>query len=287
MTGLVGRLGAVLAATAAALSVAALASLAPGSPLISKCAGAGLGHAAVVLEHADGSVVTRCVSFGTATVTGQALIESSGVAWSGQTFGAYGVAVCAMDSEPLHYTTCPGQDSYWAIFVSRGGGAWQLSSIGISSLTLGDGDAEGFRYVPAAGTPASPPSPVGVCVAAASPPTATARQTATPTAAAGPATATTATAAPPATTPPTTAATTSASTAPTVEASLIAIAGATTGVVRVTSAAPASSVGPAAPGPSQSPRSGVDPGLLVAALAGGGLGGLALLRLVAARRRAP
>ena len=280
MTGLPGRLGAVLALTAAALSVAALASLAPGSPLISKCAGAGLGHAAVMVEHADGSVITRCVSFGTATVTGQALIESSGVAWSGQTFGAYGVAVCAMDSEPLHYTTCPGQDSYWAIFVSRGGGAWQLSSIGISTLTLTDGDAEGFRYVPAAGTPASPPLPAGVC-AAASPTAATARQAATPTAAAVLATATTATAAPPATTAATAAATTEASTAPTVVASLLAIAGATTGV------APASSVGPAAAGPSQSPRSGVDPGLLVAALAGGGLGGLALLRLVAARRRAP
>jgi len=283
VTGVVGRLGALLAATAVAVSVAALAALAPGSPLISKCAGAGSGHAALVVEHGDGSIVTRCVSFGTATVTGQALLESSVVAWSGQTFGGYGVAVCALDSEPLHYTTCPGQDSYWAIFVSRAGGAWQLSSIGISSLALADGDAEGFRYVPSVGTPAPPPAPAGVCAAATQSPTAatqspTAAVTARPAAASATAAAhvapTTSTAAPPKT------AAAPASIAPAGEASLVAIAGATTG------GSPASSAAPAAPGPSPSHGSGVDPGLLIAAVAGGGLGGLALLRLAAARRRA-
>jgi hypothetical protein len=266
MTGMAGRLGGVLAATVVALSVAALASLAPGSPLISKCLGAGSSQAALVVEHGDGRVVTRCVSFGSVSVTGQALLDSSGVAWSGQTFGSYGVAVCALDAEPLHYTACPGQESYWAIFVSRGGGAWQLSSIGISSLTLGAGDAEGFRYVPAAGTPAAPPSPAEVCPAAthstAAP--ATARPTAASATAVAPATA--------AYLPSTTADVASAM--PTGGASLLAIAA-------------ASASGSAAPGQDPSPGSGVDPGLLVAALAGGGLGGLALLRIAAARRRAP
>jgi hypothetical protein len=71
-----------------------------------------------------------------------------------------------------------------------------------------------------------------------------------------------------------------ASIVPADEASLVAIAGATTG------GSPASSTAPAAPGPSPSHGSGVDPGLLIAAVVGGGLGGLALLRLAAARRRA-
>ena len=98
--------------------------------------------------------------------------------------------------------------------MSRGGGAWQLSSIGISSLTLGDGDAEGFSYVPAAGNPAAPPSPQGVCATAA-----------------------------------------------------------------------AASLQPAAAPAPTDDGSGHDPGLVVAALAGGGLAGLALLRLAAGRRR--
>ena len=283
MTGAVARLGAVLALTAAALSVAALASLAPGSPLISSCAGAGSSRASLVVEHGDGSVVTRCVSFGTATVTGQALLESSGVAWSGQTYGSYGVAVCALDSEPLHYSTCPGQDSYWAIFVSRGGGAWQLSSIGISSLTLGDGDAEGFRYVPSTGNPAPPPSPSGVCAAAA--PSAT-------TVATAPAIPVPATSAPSAvarTAPSTTAS--SGPTVPTSAGLALAVAGATTdasptSAVASAPASAAASVVPFGPGSAPGDGSGLDLGLLVAAIAGGGLGGLALLRLAAARRRA-
>ena len=201
-----------LAVLLSAVILATLAPLAPLAPIVPGCAAAGSGHAALVVEHGDGSVITRCVSFGTATVTGEQLLDSSGLAWSGQGFGSYGQAVCALDSEPAHYTSCPGEDSYWAIFVSRGGGAWQPSAIGISSLTLADGDAEGFRYVPAAGNPAAPPLPAGVC--AASPPP---------------------------------------------------------------------GVSPKAPVPRSNPD--LDPGLAAAALAGGGLAGLALLRLAAIRRR--
>ena len=160
--------------------------------------------------------MTRCVAFDTSAVTGQRLLDLSGVAWSGQTFGGFGEAVCAMDSEPAHYATCPGSDSYWSVFVSRSGGTWQLTSIGISSLTLSDGDAEGFRYVPAVGDPASPPSPARVCDGVA------------------------------------------ASVAPATGSDAVA----------------------SAPGPG----SGVDLGLLAAAVVGGGLGGLALLRLAVARR---
>jgi hypothetical protein len=272
---IIGRLPAVVAAAAVALAAGALASLAPGSPLVSSCVGAGSGHAALVVQHGDGSVLTRCVSLGTATVTGEQLLNSSGVAWSGQSFGGYGQAVCALDSEPAHYTSCPGQDSYWAVFVSRGGGAWQLSSIGISSLTLADGDAEGFRYVPAVGNPAAPPSPAGVCAAAGA--------TVAPTSAGRPATAA-ATAAPVATVGATdqgssaVPAASAPATAPTGDATLAAVAGASAGA-----ASPPPVASPQAPAPASG--AGLDPGLLVAALAGGGLAGLALLRLAAGRRR--
>ncbi|MGD0121234.1 MAG: hypothetical protein ABSC46_01590 [Candidatus Limnocylindrales bacterium] len=273
----IGRLPAVVAAAAVALAAGALASLAPGSPLVSSCVGAGSGRAALIVQHGDGSVLTRCVSFGTATVTGEQLLNLSGVAWSGQSFGSYGQAVCALDSEPAHYTTCPGQESYWVIFVSRGGGAWQLSAAGISSLTLADGDAEGFHYVPAAGNPAAPPSPPGVCAAAGA--------TAAATSAGRPATAA-ATAAPVATagaTDPGSSAVAAASglaTAPTGDATLpgAAVAGGSAGA-----ASPPPGASPQAPAPASG--AGLDPGLVVAALAGGGLAGLALLRLAVGRRR--
>jgi hypothetical protein len=292
MTRWLRLLPAILAATAAATAVAALAALAPGSPLVPSCAGAGPNHAALVVEHGDGSAVTRCVAFDTASVSGEQLLNLSGVPWSGESFGSFGEAVCAVDAEPAHYSVCPGKDSYWAVFVSRGGGTWQLTSVGVSTLTLSGGDAEGLRYVPAAGSPAAPPSPVGVCGTAAATAGATAGATATVAApsaagasagAAGQATA-------------------EATRGPMASAASVPAASATGSVVQGVAAATAHPAGSASPiayvaAGNSSPAngaahdapsdggSGIDFGLLAAALTGGALGGLALLRLSAARRR--
>jgi hypothetical protein len=259
----------------AAAVLAALASLAlPVAPSVAPflanplaapaCAGAGPHHAALVVTHGDGSTVTRCVAFATASISGEQLLNASGISWSGQSFAGFGQAVCAVDREPATYATCPGKDRYWAVFVARSGGGWQLSAVGVSATTLRDGDAEGLRYVPASGTPSAPSSPRGVCPAAVAttrpgtPAAATAAATATPApsesvagATATPAVTATETPAPTEVAP--------AETAPPTEA-------------------PASS--PPKPGPS-----GPDPGSLALAGVGGGLIGLAVLRLIAAGRR--
>jgi hypothetical protein len=280
----------IFVATALATAVAALAAVAPGTPLVSSCAGAGPNHAALVVEHGDGSGVTRCVSFDVASVSGEQLLNLSGVAWSGQSFGSFGEAVCAVDAEPAHYYTCPGKDSYWAVFVSRGGSPWQLTSVGISTLTLSDGDAEGLRYVPAAGSPAAPPSPVGVCgaagataaasaavSAAVAAPTATAIATSDVTAGSGVRGGPTAPAA------PTVAAVTATGSLATGVADATGVAATTATQIAYLAANP--SLGAGVPGRDPGGNSGIDYGLLGAALTGGALGGLALLRLTAARRR--
>jgi hypothetical protein len=229
--------------------MAALVSFAPVAAVVPGCAAAGSNHAPLVVEHANGSVVTRCVAFDSGLISGEELLNRSGVAWSGQTFSGFGAAVCALDAEPERYASCPGKDHYWAVFVSRGGGPWQLANIGISALTLADGDAEGFRYVPSAGTPSAPVAP-GVC----SPPAVTATAHAGATAAA------------------------------TIDAPA--------GVTGRESPAPGvAGIAAVANPPSRpsdgSPGSGsdLDLGLLAAAVAGGGLAGLALLRLLASWMR--
>ena len=266
-----------------ALLLALLATFAPVAPAVSRCAAAGQNHASLVVEHADGSVVDRCVAFDAASISGEQLLTLSGVSWSGQTFGAFGVAVCALDAEPVRYAECPGKDYYWAVFVARTGGSWQLANVGISSLQLGVGDAVGFRYVPASGVPAAPVSATGAC------PSPTPTPTPTPT---------------PVLTPPTATATT---VRPAPTASRAAEAAPSTpalgpvAVVAGLTAAPTSSSVPAAPAggvaavsPTTAPQApipaptgsgGPDVGLLAAAVAGGGLAGLAVLRLRAGRRR--
>jgi hypothetical protein len=247
--------------------LATLASLAPVEPVVSACAAAGSHHAALVVEHGEGSVVTRCVAFDASSISGEELLNRSGLAWSSQTFGGFGDAVCALDGEPARYVDCPGKDSYWAVFVARGGGPWQLADVGISTLALHDGDSEGFRYVPASGVPAPPVSAGGVCAAAVTPAprrSVAAGTSAPPAAAATPVTAPAGA---------TAAAATAAVTDPPAPAAVLA-----------------AGTGPTAPGPppqapAPAPAGGADLGLIAAAVAGGGLAGLAILRLVAGRRK--
>jgi hypothetical protein len=254
----------VLAAFAAAATLAALASLAPTPAVAPACAGSGPHRAAVVLEHGDGSVTTRCVAFDGGQISGEALLDRSGIAWSGQTFGGFGQAVCALDGEPARYADCPGRDRYWVVFVARGvagGGSWQLSNVGVSGLVLHDGDAEGFRYVPVSGTPAEPPSPAGICADASK----SARATAPPTRA-------------PAVSASAVSSDSAAASASTAALPSDEVAAATS--TPETSAAPVASPG----GESPPAPSGPDPGLMAAAAAGGGLAGLAILRRAAGRR---
>jgi hypothetical protein len=268
------RLGLLLPAAI----LAALASLAPVAPLVPGCAAAGSNHAALVIEHGDGSVVTRCVTFDANQITGEQLLNSSRIPWSSQTFGGFGDAVCAIDGEPVSYVDCLGKDRYWAVFVARAGGSWQLANEGISTLTLGDGDAEGFRYVPASGIPAAPVSASGVCAAAAPTPTASPAPTAT--SMSTPSTTPTRRPALPAMT---------ATASPTAGASTAATEPPAFGVAppatATTSAAATTTATPRPQAPIPAPSGGTDLGLLAAAVAGGGLAGLALLRLLAVRAR--
>ena len=218
-------------ATAAAVAVAAVplaaggAAVAPalGPLAATSCAEAAtLDHAALVVEHGDGSVIRVCVAFSGASITGEQLLAASGVEYATSSYGSTGDAVCQVDHEPAQYP--PGcwtaSSPYWALFVSRGGGSWTSSSLGVSQQTFAAGDAEGFRYE-GQGDNSAPPSPSGTCPAPTAPPAPpSAHATARPPASARPALATTPAATatpPPAAMPPiaSTSASTMASASPT------------------------------------------------------------------------
>ena len=152
----------------------------PGSPGRPTCAlAAGTHHVAVVVEHGNGSVLSRCVTFTSDQLKGDEVMHLSGVEYGTSTYGGgLGSAVCQVDGEPASYppNCLTSTSAYWAMFVSRGGGRWSISNAGISSQVFSDGDAMGWRYVPPTGG-GPPPSPAGVCAAVAAAP-ATARATA-------------------------------------------------------------------------------------------------------------
>ncbi|MBV8529452.1 MAG: hypothetical protein JOZ75_14170 [Candidatus Dormibacteraeota bacterium] len=145
------------------------------------------GHVTLVVEHGDTRVVGLCIGFDGSSITGEQMLQASGLEYATQSYGGLGDAVCQLDSEPASYGAClPASGSYWAMFVSRNGGGWQTADRGISTETFSDGDAEGFRYVPQSRPQPPPASPAGICARAlAGPPTPAPAATTSATAAAG------------------------------------------------------------------------------------------------------
>jgi hypothetical protein len=124
-------------------------------------------HATLLVEHGDGGVVGLCIGFDGTSITGEEILQASGLEYATAGYGSLGDAVCQIDDEPAAYSSClPSGGSYWALFVSRAGGSWQTASSGILALTFANGDAEGFRYDPQSGADPPPASPAGICAAA-------------------------------------------------------------------------------------------------------------------------
>ena len=148
--------------------------LLPGAAAHTGCAlaaGTGRNSATLVVEHFNGAMLSVCVYFDTPNISGEDLLRVSGVEFATEGYGSYGDAVCQIDHEPATYdpNNCFGTSMYWEMFVSRGGGAWTTSSLGVSSQTFADGDSEGFHYVPESGG-LGPGNPPGHCAPPPSPP---------------------------------------------------------------------------------------------------------------------
>jgi hypothetical protein len=156
-----------MGAAASAALIAGLLSIRP--------AHAAIHHVALVIQHASGSVITRCVAFAEDQITGLQLVERSGVPYEAQSFGSIGTAMCQLDREPSAVPSgCFGSGPYWQYFHRRGA-AWQTSAFGASSSVLRDGDMDGWHYADGANQVPANVTFASVCAAPA-PPSASATQ---------------------------------------------------------------------------------------------------------------
>ena len=233
-------------------------------------------HVTLVVEHGDGSVIGLCVGFDGSSITGEQILQASGVEYAVAGYGSLGDAVCQIDSEPTAYSSClPSSGAYWVVFVSGGDGSWQPASSGISTLTFASGDAEGFRYDPQSGADPPPASPAGICAAA------LAGTSATPSSGGGPGSAS----------EPGSGSTSRSSSSP---VSVSAPASPSSAPAGGATASAAAVIGPV-DGPRTSTATstaagtagaGISPALLVAAVLLGALAGLAVVQVLMRRRRA-
>lgn len=135
-------------------------------------------HAALLIQHSSGSLITRCVAFAEDQITGLQLIERSGVPYEAQSFGSVGSAICQLDREPSTVPAgCFGSGPYWQYFHRRSGG-WQTSAFGAGSSALHDGDMDGWHYAAATNQAPGNVAFASVCAAPA-PPAATVTTVAT------------------------------------------------------------------------------------------------------------
>ncbi len=110
-------------------------------------------YAGLVIRHGDGSVVTRCVSFDEASISGIDLLYRSGLSIDAPTSG-YGASVYGIDGEGTAEDWSSGRAS-WSYWHLRG--AWVFSPVGASSYSVKQGDVEGWSWGPQTG-PTAPPA---------------------------------------------------------------------------------------------------------------------------------
>lgn len=97
----------------------------------------GMNHAGMVVDYADGTYETACAAFITDTITGQELMDLSGIPYSES--GGFLTSIRDVTPTGTFYW------SYWYQHpVTR---AWQFHSQGFASSVIADGDVDGWHLV--------------------------------------------------------------------------------------------------------------------------------------------
>lgn len=141
-------------------------------------------RAALVVQFADKTVATRCVSFSEPAITGADLLNRSGLQVAMDYNAGLGGAICSINQEGCAFPTescfcrCQGMTcEYWAYYHGSDAG-WQYSQVGASGYQVKDGALEGWSWGPGNFSSGTEPPQIAfdqVCgeeAAAPSPPTA-------------------------------------------------------------------------------------------------------------------
>ena len=108
-------------------------------------------RAGLVIRFGDGSVITRCVSFGEPSISGAELLARAGLSIRVDTNSSIGAGVCRIEKQGCEagrscFCQCEGSTcAYWQYFHLQGG-AWKYSNLGASLYQVSDGAVEGWAW---------------------------------------------------------------------------------------------------------------------------------------------
>jgi hypothetical protein len=127
-------------------------------------------RAALIIRYQDGSIETRCVGFSEPEITGEELLQRSGLAVVMDYNALAGGAVCSIQGQGCSvqdcFCRCQGADcQYWAYYHWVDGG-WQYSQLGASGYRVKDGSLDGWSWGPgnfSSGTEPPPTTFQAIC----------------------------------------------------------------------------------------------------------------------------
>ena len=112
------------------------------------------GQAGLIVAHGDGRTAYVVVQFESETISGDELLDRSGLLVTEISFGGLGTGVCAIDETGCDIGQCRKRmcqgpqrgDPYWQYFKASSTGIWQVSPLGISGDTVRNGDVRVFVW---------------------------------------------------------------------------------------------------------------------------------------------
>jgi hypothetical protein len=109
-------------------------------------------QAGLVVQFGDGTIVTRCVTFTEDEISGEDVLQHSGLTVLFDYTSGLGTRVCKIEGDgceiPTENCWCQCQGSpclYWNYFHVADG-AWRYAGLGCSNRTVRDGDVEGWVW---------------------------------------------------------------------------------------------------------------------------------------------
>lgn len=112
------------------------------------------GSAGLVVQNPDGTVVTECVEFTGATITGYELLQFSSLAFTADDSSHFGAAICSIEGVGCDYPAescfcqCAGGATcnYWSYWLQSRDGSWTSSHVGASTSRVRDGSVNGWAF---------------------------------------------------------------------------------------------------------------------------------------------
>jgi hypothetical protein len=112
-------------------------------------------YAGLIVKHADGSLILKCINFQEDEITGEELLNLSDIPYIADVTNPMGSKVCSIDGQgcdfPAEKCFCQcgniGPCTYWAYFALNVEGDWVYAPVGAKGRKVHHGDVDAWAWL--------------------------------------------------------------------------------------------------------------------------------------------